>query len=418
MDTPKNGIERNDMAIPVLDRPNAFNSDEGTIFTYTVSGVPSIIRSTKVTVYDSDNNKLLSHLFVSVQTRHELPAKTDSSIVYEVGKSSADFVNGRQYSAEIDIYDTVDASGESLGKSNRVSFWCFETPSIEFTYPKDVTSVSSTSFNFVATVNVPYPIEASVVQNKVQSYIFDLYKGSYVGGVLVGSSGTLYGTGTPISNNKYSLSYTFNGLSDNTDYFVELNIITEQGMTARLKSSNIITSLEESSISIAEVENSPCEGCIYISSNITNIVGDTSASFTPDSGHIDLTGYDKYVTWGGNGLDLVFPIISDEGMSTSRWGMILKVKNMNYSDKNHNTHNNEYLLKLTDAGESSCVYLFPRQQGDNTWIDLYATRLNDDNVGVGFIMSNVLSGVTSDTELYILVNCYSGLYEVSMATSL
>lgn len=405
------------MATPVLSRPNAFDVAEGTVFTYNVAGVASIVRSSKVIIYDN-SGELLSHLYTSTQQYHELPSKSDSSMIYASGKSADDFLNGRQYSLEFVLYSTVDGTGEPLGTSTRVSFWCFEVPTLEFIRPSAETTVTSISYKFEASIKIPYPEGGSPVQNKVQSYIFDLYKGNSTSAPMVASSGTQYGAGIATGVNEYSLSYNFGGLSDNSNYFVVLSIITEQGMTLSQSSAVITTSVEESAISIAEVENSPCEGCIYISSNISNIVGDKNAEYEEGSGHIDLTTHGQYVTWGSNGFDIIFPMITEGDGVTSKWGMIIEVKNMKYTDKNNKNHNDEYLLKLTDVDDSSCIYLFPRQQDGKTWIDLYATRMNDDTKGVAFIESNMLTGITPSTNVYVLVNCYSGLYEVRLATSL
>ena len=78
---------------PTINQINAFNATQGTTIDFNIIGGTELIRSNRIYIYDlSDNSLICTHLYVSTESIHELPANTDGSIVYESGKSSADFV--------------------------------------------------------------------------------------------------------------------------------------------------------------------------------------------------------------------------------------------------------------------------------------------------------------------------------------
>ena len=78
---------------PTINKVNAFSTTVGTVIDFNIIGGTSVVQSNRVYIYDvSDNSLICSHTYVSTDSIHELPANTDSSMVYASGKSSADFV--------------------------------------------------------------------------------------------------------------------------------------------------------------------------------------------------------------------------------------------------------------------------------------------------------------------------------------
>ena len=103
---------------PIIIQLPAFNVNVGVTIDFNIIGGTSIVRSNKLYVYNLDNDLIFTHKYVSTESIHELPAKTDSSIEYASGKSSADFVNEQQYYAIIQTFTDIYASEGASGYSN------------------------------------------------------------------------------------------------------------------------------------------------------------------------------------------------------------------------------------------------------------------------------------------------------------
>lgn len=250
---------------PTVSTINAFNVDAGVIIDFNIVGGTNVVRSNKLYIYDTtDNSLVLTHLYVSTESIHELPPKTDSSIVYAVGKSSADFVNEHQYYACIQTFtDTVGEQGYS-GFSTAKLFWTLPTPTLVL---DDVpATIDTTSYNFVAVYNTHITGDIDVI-NAVQSYQFDLYDTT---GTLIQTSGVISGSGQQVgTSTTYNLSYNFTGLQDLTTYYVKCTVNTSEGMTANATTSNFLVNVDAPTLSEATVINDACHGCITITSNLS-----------------------------------------------------------------------------------------------------------------------------------------------------
>lgn len=455
------------MATPILQRIPAFNASEGTEFVFNVVGTTTFIRSSKVSIYDSNNNKICTHIFNSTQLKHILPSNTaqatesNPAIVYESGKTSNDFVNGRSYYLEMDVYTTLNATGESAGTSTRMQFWCLNYPVIQFINPHEDIDIATSSYTFDVNYNVAYPIGVKIpISNKAQIYRFDLYKSTLFGETLIKSSNNIYGAGTEIEENKYYLSYTFSGLENANNYFVRLTITTEQGMVRTVDSDIVTVSLEDISFAVAQVKNDACNGSIEITSNMTNIPGDTNADFHDGDMHIDLsyiqcTSDDKYdsnktyyiisnntyvataideatfnedktryyvasnyyLAWtNSNGLD--FPVITVSNNNTMRWSIVLKAKKFVYSSDNPFTSTESCLVCLKDKLDSNGVFIYMRKDDENIFAELYAVESTANPSKTVYINSNAISNVDRATDVYFLIRCFDGMYDIVLSKSL
>ena len=133
---------------PTITTINAFDASVGTVINFNIIGGTNIVRSNKLYVYDLNNELIFTHVYVSTESIHELPAKTDSSIVYASGKTSNDFVNQQQYYARIQTFTNTEATEGSSGYSISKLFWALPTPSLDIdTIPA---SISTTSYNVTA----------------------------------------------------------------------------------------------------------------------------------------------------------------------------------------------------------------------------------------------------------------------------
>ena len=268
---------------PTINQINAFNATQGTTIDFNIIGGTELVRSNRIYIYDlSDNSLICTHLYVSTESIHELPPNTDGSIVYESGKSSADFVNGAQYYAQIqtftDIGGTVGGSGLSVAKM----FWCLDDPTLTIgTIPS---TISTTSYNVSATYNA----NTSVVSNIIQQYQFSLYSAT---GSLLQSSGVVVGNGTQQgTSTAYDISYNFTGLSVGSSYYVVVDVTTTQGMSISAQSSTFTVSIDTPTLGEATVVNNACDGYISVTSNLSSEYGGSGSgeivSFETDSENV------------------------------------------------------------------------------------------------------------------------------------
>ena len=265
---------------PTINQINAFNATQGTTIDFNIIGGTELVRSNRIYIYDlSDNSLICTHLYVSTESIHELPANTDSSIVYESGKSSADFVNGAQYYAQIQTYtDTAGTEGGS-GLSVAKMFWCLDDPTLTIdTIPS---TISTTSYNVSATYNA----NTSVVSNIIQQYQFSLYSAT---GSLLQSSGVVVGNGEQQgTSTTYDISYNFTGLSVGSSYYVVVDVTTTQGMSVTTQSNTFMVSIDTPTLGEATVVNNACDGYISVTSNLSSEYGGSGSgeivSFETDS---------------------------------------------------------------------------------------------------------------------------------------
>ena len=269
---------------PTINQINAFNATQGTTIDFNIIGGTELIRSNRIYIYDlSDNSLICTHLYVSTESIHELPANTDGSIVYESGKSSADFVNGAQYYAQIQTYTDTNGTQGGSGLSVAKMFWCLVDPTLTITTIPS--TISTTSYNISATYT---DTSASVVSNIIQQYQFNLYSAT---GSLLQSSGVVVGSGTQQgTSDVYDISYNFTGLNVGSSYYVTVDVTTAQGMSVNAQSNTFTVSIDTPTLGEATVVNNACDGYISVTSNLSGEYGDSGSgeivSFETDSENV------------------------------------------------------------------------------------------------------------------------------------
>ena len=269
---------------PTINQINAFNATQGTTIDFNIIGGTELIRSNRIYIYDlSDNSLICTHLYVSTESIHELPPNTDGSIVYESGKSSADFVNGAQYYAQIQTYTDTNGTQGGSGLSVAKMFWCLGDPTLTITTIPS--TISTTSYNISATYT---DTSASVVSNIIQQYQFNLYSAT---GSLLQSSGVVVGNGTQQgTSDVYDISYNFTGLNVGSSYYVTVNVTTTQGMSVNAQSNTFTVSIDTPTLGEATVVNNACDGYISVTSNLSGEYGGSGSgeivSFKTDSENV------------------------------------------------------------------------------------------------------------------------------------
>ena len=269
---------------PTINQINAFNATQGTTIDFNIIGGTELIRSNRIYIYDlSDNSLICTHLYVSTESIHELPPNTDGSIVYESGKSSADFVNGAQYYAQIQTYTDTNGTQGGSGLSVAKMFWCLGDPTLTITTIPS--TISTTSYNISATYT---DTSASVVSNIIQQYQFNLYSAT---GSLLQSSGVVVGSGTQQgTSDVYDISHNFTGLNVGSSYYVTVNVTTTQGMSVTTQSNTFTVSIDTPTLGEATVVNNACDGYISVTSNLSGEYGGSGSgeivSFETDSENV------------------------------------------------------------------------------------------------------------------------------------
>ena len=269
---------------PTINQINAFNATQGTTIDFNIIGGTELIRSNRIYIYDlSDNSLICTHLYVSTESIHELPPNTDGSIVYESGKSSADFVNGAQYYAQIQTYTDTNGTQGGSGLSVAKMFWCLVDPTLTITTIPS--TISTTSYNISA---IYTDTSASVVSNIIQQYQFNLYSAT---GSLLQSSGVVVGSGTQQGTSAvYDISHNFTGLNVGSSYYVTVDVTTTQGMSVTTQSNTFTVSIDTPTLGEATVVNNACDGYISVTSNLSGEYGGSGSgeivSFETDSENV------------------------------------------------------------------------------------------------------------------------------------
>ena len=269
---------------PILNNINAFDATKGTTISFNIIGGTDIVRSNIVYIYDLSTNDLIcTHLYISTESIHELPPNTDPSIVYASGKSSADFVNNKNYYLQIQTFTNTAGTAGGSGMSVAKTFWCLFNPALSVnTIPA---AISTTSYNVGATYTTNITDVTIPVTNIIQQYKFDLYTAT---GTLVQTSGNIIGSGEQEgTSTTYNITYNFSGLVVNNSYYVIVTTTSTEGMTVSAQSNTFTVSIDTPTVGGAIVNNNACDGYISVVSSLSDEYGGSAsgemASFETDS---------------------------------------------------------------------------------------------------------------------------------------
>lgn len=269
---------------PILNNINAFDATKGTTISFNIIGGTDIVRSNIVYIYDLSTNDLIcTHLYISTESIHELPPNTDPSIVYASGKSSADFVNNKNYYLQIQTFTNTAGTAGGSGMSVAKTFWCLFNPALSVNAIP--AAISTTSYNFGATYTTNITDVTIPVTNIIQQYKFDLYTAT---GTLVQTSGNIIGSGEQEgTSTTYNITYNFSGLVVNNSYYVVVTTTSTEGMTVSAQSNTFTVSVDTPTVGGAIVNNNACDGYISVVSNLSDEYGGHAsgemASFETDS---------------------------------------------------------------------------------------------------------------------------------------
>ncbi len=295
----------------------------------------------RVIIYDNETNALVyDRKALSYVLRHTIPART--------------LTNGRRYVMQAQVFNEAD---EPSPLSDRTLFYTFGTPDFYFENLPDNAVIENSSF----TASVHYYSPDWEDMGKCVFYLYDASK------KLLRESGEMTGG---------ALSYAYQGLDNNTAYFIRCAGVTANGMeldtgyvgiTVKYENPNVYARIYATPV--------PSQGCIQVASNLVIIQYNGTDSFEYIDGMIDLRDKTLYYDSG-------FLIRDDftlllRGKNLWQTAQLLKMRNgseeLTLSSRIYNDKTLRFRL-LVPGGAGSCLLYSAPQTFDNTDILTVAVR--------------------------------------------
>ena len=235
------------MITPIVNAVSAFDATESHAITFSVSGGDQVARNT-IRITDSNTGTVVyTNTVNTFQFSQTIEANT--------------LVNGTYYNVS---FRTYDIDGNASAWSNYQPFYCYTTPTLSFNVQEGEV-LDSTN----ATIELTYDQEEGELLNYA---IINLYD---INGVLVDSSGDLYDSDQP----PLTLSHTFNGLDNNSYYFVSATVYTVEQTLVETPRTRFRISYNSPEVTTAlEVEADNCNGAININTAFKGIPGTSNPS--------------------------------------------------------------------------------------------------------------------------------------------
>ena len=233
---------------PTLIAVPSFDATQSFTFRFTVQSGSAQIVANQLTIRRQSDNQIV------YQERQE-------TFKYEHIVNVDELTNGVYYNADVVVFDADDNQSPT---SIPIQFWCYTTPTIEFTNVPLNNIIENASFNFDFTYN---QIEGELIN----SYVINLYNAFQT---QIATSGVVYvQNGSP----PYEGSYLFAGFEDNTTYFIQITGTTINN--AVVSSDKIQFNVNYSRpdlFTLVELTNNCEEGYITLKSNIVLIEGNSN----------------------------------------------------------------------------------------------------------------------------------------------
>lgn len=259
---------------PTLYSVPAWDVELGYSFRFNVVGGDQIVGST-LKIY---NNLTSDLVYTNVYTSYDS--------VNVVPPDAIGLENGGYYYANL---TTRNANDEESVVSNTIQFYCFSTPSWDFTVESGIPSGIISNSTLDASVTYD-----QAEQENLNSYIVNLYSAD---DRLLATSGTQY---TDTAELPTIVKWVFSGLSDYTQYKIEATGITVHGTEITTgRQSFTVNYISPEGFSNFILTNNCQEGYIAINSNYVNIVGESNpdpAEYIDDE-EIDLTEDGSWARW-------------------------------------------------------------------------------------------------------------------------
>lgn len=278
---------------PTLYSQAAFDATQEHIFSFNVVGGDQVVANTLTIIENSTNTVVYSQRQETFTLTHILAANS--------------LINGEYYAASV---ITENSNGDVSVVSNTIQFYCYTEPSLVFTNLVSGANLTNSSYNF----------EMSYSQSEseaLEQYSFNLYDYSFN---LVSTSGILY---TNTSDVPFTAQYTFTGLLNSTNYYVECTGITVGGtqITTGLISFGVNYNTSYTKLNLT---NNCLEGYVYVTSNPVTIFGYSN----PENPIYIESGEEVYVNSKNDG----YYVLWDNGFTTSTTDWTLSIWGKNFNE--------------------------------------------------------------------------------------
>ena len=332
------------MAKPSINKITPFDARYDKIVSMTYFG--DMAYSNRIIIYNAETMQpVFDDTVVTFSLTHIIPANT--------------LTNGVKYAIQ---GQTFDSEGIESVMSDKVYFWCFETP---FFYFRDLTDgdiIESASYN--ATV-----IYEQANWEDISIFQFHIYDGSQ-----------LLLTESEISYDTDNISYSFRGLESGYTYYLRCTGVTVNGMELDTGYIRILVRYETPNTYARIYARCDEEtGVVYYETNIIIIESSTEGDFEYNNGFIDLIGkelvYDK---------DFIIPGDFTLGIRAKhlfREGNILTCKNDKYgfilSAHIDDEERLRFRLKVPNGLTNYILYTEPYSFTNDDLVTLYIRRINN-----------------------------------------
>lgn len=349
---------------PTLIAVPSFDATQSFTFTFTVQSGSAQIVANQLTIRRQSDNQIV------YQEKQE-------TFKYEHIVNADELINGTYYNAVVSVFDADDNQSPI---SIPIQFWCYTTPTIEFTNIPSNNIIENASFNFAFTYN---QIEGELIN----SYVINLYNAFQT---QIATSGIIYvQSGTP----PYEGNYLFAGFEDNTTYFIQIVATTiNNSVVSSNKVQFNVNYSRPDLFTLVELTNNCDEGYITLKSNIILIEG-TSIPTPPtyiDNESVDLTQNGSWVEWN-DGYNISGDFLARIWFrSPNPYSQILRFSNtqgqtiiMNYMQGYENVNSNElqsYIEVYVESISGMRYYIYSNYIDilpNDSWYNVWLTRANN-----------------------------------------
>lgn len=257
------------MVKPIALTKNAFDATNNEVFSFTSSGGNQIVKN-KITIRKNSDNSIIY-------------TNTQETFAFNQIVPSGALTNGEYYNY---FFNTYDVNNNESPASNIVPFYCYTQPTLTFTNISNNDTIESSNYLFT--------IEYNQIQGELLDGLkFVLYD---INGSVLSESTTLYSTNTP----PIQLSYSFDGMGNNTSYQIQVigstingTLIASSKLTFEVRYENpaVYTKLD--------LENKCNDGYVQIRSNLIFIDGESNPippTYIEDKA-VDLSNIESWVQW-------------------------------------------------------------------------------------------------------------------------
>ena len=332
------------MAKPSINRIVPFDARYDKVVSMTYFG--NMAYSNRIIIYNAETmEQVYDDTISTFMLTHTIPANT--------------LTNGIKYAIQGQVFDS-----EGIGSvlSDKVYFWCFETPSFYFQNLSDGYTIESAFYNAVVTYEQSN-------DEPLAAYQFHIYDGSHL---LLTESEVLYDTD--------DISYSFKGLESGHNYYLRCTGSTLNGMELDTGYVRVFVRYENPNTYARIYAHCDEEtGIVYYETNLIIIESSTEGEFEYNNGVINLIGkelvYDK---------DFIIPgdfTMGIRAKSLYREGTILTCKNSNYGFTLSAHIDDEgrlrFKLNVPNGLTNYILYTEPYTFSDDDMVTIYIRRINN-----------------------------------------